>query len=217
MRRIPLISTLSFVFIASSVVLCLTVATSRASAQASGNTIDPLISNTLGLGVEAGYDVCHEAHVGAPYLNVVSRIRIGSVVGLEAGIGYRGEQRFSFEGPAGADYSAKVHSIPVTGSLLLFVPLAPSFTPYLVGGIGAHYVMLDYSPDINEFLGDRSKARFGYHLGFGLEIPLNNHVALLGDYRYLFVDNAFEKELEFDFSSTKYRSNTFAAGVVVYF
>jgi len=64
---------------------------------------------------------------------------------------------------------------------------------------------------------DKKKVRFGYHLGFGLEIPLNEQLALHGDYRYLFLDNAFEKELQFDFSGMKYRAHSISAGFAVYF
>jgi opacity protein-like surface antigen len=188
-----------------------------ASGQTSPFTPEPLISNTVGFGASAGYAVCPNAHIGAPQLQFLSRIRLGAVVGFEGMVGYTGEHRFSFITAAGEDLSASVHRIPVTGSLLLFIPLAPTFTPYLVGGVGAHYVILDYSEDINEAISDKSKTRFGYHLGAGLEIPLNEHVAILGDYRYLYVDNAFEEELQIDFSSAEYRSNHFSAGVVVYF
>jgi opacity protein-like surface antigen len=190
----------------------------RAMAQSQGPIVEPLISNTAGLGVQLGYTACPDAELGgAPYINLVSRFRFGAVLGLEAGVGYKGKQRFSFDAPTGEDYSAKVHSLPFTGSLILFIPLTPSFVPYLVGGVGAHYVVLDYSADLNETIGDKSKTRFGYHAGAGVEIALNNHVGLVGDYRYQFVDNAFEKELEVDFSNTEYRSSQLAAGIVVYF
>ena len=78
-------------------------------------------------------------------------------------------------------------------------------------------MILDYSSDVNGHIADKSKTRFGYHLGFGLEIPLNQHVALMGDYKYLFIDNAFEDDLDVDFNSTEYRASMISGGVVVYF
>lgn len=211
-------STTSRVFQSSIIVLMTTLCLlSSVHSQTTDQSPDPIISNTVGIGVQGGYHICHEADLAAPYLNVLARIRLGSILGLEGAIGYRGEQRFSFISDQGEDFSAKVHSIPATGSLILFIPLAPAFTPYCVGGLGAHYMILDYSADINTLLADRSKVRFGYHLGFGFEVPLNSHVVLVGDYRYQFIDNAFEKELQFDFSSTSYRSSAVAGGIIVYF
>jgi opacity protein-like surface antigen len=111
-----------------------------------------------------------------------------------------------------------VYIVPATASLIIYLPIAPNFTPYVLGGIGAHYVIEDYSQYLNNNnTPDRNKVRFGYQLGFGLELPLNNHLALIGDYRYLYIDNAFQKEIQYDFSSTKIRSHLINAGFLVYF
>lgn len=202
----------------AALIILLGVLSMTATGQTPQTTPEPMISNTLGFGAAAGYSICHDAHVGAVHLEFLSRIRLGSIMGLEGSVGYTGEHRMDFISKSGQDVAATLHSIPVGGSLLLFLPIAPTFTPYLVGGLAAHYVVLDYSEDLNNSgLGDDSRTRFGYHLGFGLEVPLNEHVALMGDYRYVHVDNAFEEELQVDFSSAKYTSNLFMAGVMVYF
>ena len=199
------------------VILLLCFCRPSASGQDTQLTTEPLISNTLGFGVTGGWSVCKDALRGAPQLQFLARIRLGAILGLEGMVGYVGEQQFHLSTSSGEQVTAAVHRIPLTASLILFIPLAPTFTPYLVGGLGAHYMILDYSAEMNETIPDKSQTRFGYHLGAGLEIPLNQHVALLGDYRYLYVDDAFEKELQVDFSSAEYRSSLFSAGVVVYF
>jgi opacity protein-like surface antigen len=179
---------------------------------------EPLVSNTIGLGPQVGYWQCHDVHEGTTYVGVLSRIRIGTIMAIEGAVGYTGEQKFNLSQETGEDVTASVHSVPATASLVLYAPIAPTFLPYVVGGVGAHYVILDYSNYLNDnFLADKKKIRFGYHVGFGLELPLNEHLALHGDYRYLFLDNAFEKELQFDFSGTSYRANSFSAGFAVYF
>lgn len=203
-------------FLGIMAVSCLLLATVSASGQTEGS--GPLISNTIGLGPQVGWHKCDDADHAAAYLSVVSRIRIASIMALEGVVGYIGDERFDWQHQTGLDLAATVHRFPVTGSLLVYAPIARQVMPYVLGGVGAHYMVLDYSQYINDnIVADQSKIRFGYHLGFGLEIALNEHLALHGDYRYLYVDNAFEKELQFDFSSTSYQTHTVAAGFVAYF
>jgi outer membrane protein W len=108
----------------------------------------------------------------AMYLGVLSRIRLGGIMALEGAAGYRGKQHFRLRSGTGEDFTAAVHSIPLTASLVLYVPLGPTFMPYVVGGLGAHYLILDYSEELNQqSIADKEKVRFGYHVGAGLEIP----------------------------------------------
>ena len=196
-------------------VLLWTVSTSSALSQAPQ---EPLISNTLGLGPQVGFYHCPEAVEGAPFLGLVSRIRLSNILALEAALSYVGKQSFDYSDETGQDIAATVYIVPATGSLIIYLPVAPNFMPYVLGGVGAHYVIEDYSQFMNNNgTSDRKKVRFGYQLGFGLELPLNKHLALQGDYRYLYIDNAFQRELQYDFSSTKLRSHLINAGFAVYF
>jgi len=198
-----------------ALVLLWMVSTSSALSQESQ---EPLISNTLGLGPQVGFYHCPEALEGAPFLGLVSRIRISNILALEGALSYVGKQSFDYSDETGQDIAATVYIVPATGSLIIYLPIAPNFLPYVLGGVGAHYVIEDYSQYMNNNgTPDRNKVRFGYQLGFGLELPLNSHLALQGDYRYLYIDNAFQKEIQYDFSSTKIRSHLINAGFLVYF
>jgi opacity protein-like surface antigen len=191
------------------------VSTSSALSQTSE---EPLISNTLGLGPQVGFYHCPDAIDGAPFLGLVTRIRLSNILALEGAISYVGKQSFDLSDETGQDIAASVYIVPATGSLVIYFPVAPTFMPYVLGGVGAFYVVEDYSQYLNNNnVPDRNKARFGYQLGFGLELPLNKHLALQGDYRYLYIDNAFQRELQYDFSSTKLRSHLVNVGFAVYF
>jgi len=189
-----------------------------AEGQTSETSSETSISNTIGFGAQVGYHNANDADGGSAYLGFLTRIRISSIVGLEGTVGYQTIEQYTFPSPTGEDLNAKVHSIPITASLILYLPSAPNFRPYVVGEICGHYVILDFSQYLNDnSVSDSEKMRFGYHLGFGLELPINDHLALHGDYRYLFVDKTFEQELQYDFSGTKFHAYQIAGGFVVYF
>lgn len=149
------------------------------------------IKNTFGIGPRAGYYKSTDADNGAWYGGIQARLRLGSVFGLEAAADYRSEETFKVSGPT---FEGEIHqrSYPLTASVLVFLPILPHFSPYLVGGGGWYYTKIDFSKSI-EALGFRDKTTrpFGWHVGGGLEFPITEHVALNADVRYIFMDTEF--------------------------
>ena len=74
-----------------------------------------------------------------------------------------------------------------------------------------YYSIYDYDGGfINP--GDDTEVNLGYHLGFGLDLPVNNSAALNVDYRYLFLDGSNDSIANKEFSG-----NVITAGLTFYF
>lgn len=167
---------------------------------------DDIITNTIGIGPRLGYYKADDADEGNAFGGVQLRARFNRVIGIEAAVEYRGGQEYGISDIQTVETSF----VPVTASALLFLPVDEHFQPYGVAGLGAYYTIYDtegFDDDIdNEF-------NVGYHLGFGLEIPFNNKVALNADYRYLFLNpDRNEQNLE----DTKFSGNAFTVGLMFY-
>ena len=174
------------------------------------NEVDATIENTFGIGPRLGYYKAEDADEGSFYGGLQARLRIGPVFGIEGAVDYRAGEEYSF----GA-YSVKTSSIPVTGSIMLFAPINEHFSPYGLAGIGAYYTRYDYDGSVaNVEFEDESTFNMGYHLGFGAEIPLNNHTAFSVDYRYIFLNPDNDEE---SFEDASFNSNVFTAGLMFYF
>lgn len=182
--------------ILSTLVLCLIA--SMAYAQ---NTV----KGKSGIGPRIGYYKAPDADDGTMFIGLQSRSR-GEIFGFELAAEYRGEQSYTVTGG-----ELTVKQIPVTGSLLMFVPIAPNFQPYGLVGLGAYYTIYDYDGGfVNP--GDDAEVNFGYHLGFGLDVPISSSAALNIDYRYLFLDGNEDRISEKNFSG-----NVITAGLTLYF
>ncbi len=168
------------------------------------------IRNTIGVGPRLGYYKAQDADAGNYYGGLQARLKLGAIVGVEGSVEYRAGQEYGF-----SDYTVTTSFVPVTASLLIFAPLSESLAPYGVAGLGAYYTNYSYS-EAAEALGfkDSSEFNLGYHLGFGLEIPLSRNVALNADYRYLFLNpgNNDESLMDADFNG-----NVITAGLMFYF
>lgn len=76
--------------------------------------------------------------------------------------------------------------------------------------------MIDYNEEAESIPGleDDHSVDFGYHLGFGLELPFNRNTALNVDYRYIFLDprsDSFGDVEDADFSG-----NVLTVGLMFY-
>lgn len=168
------------------------------------------IENTFGFGPRVGYYQADDADEGNFYGGIQFRGRFGQTLGLEAAVEYRAAQDFSFD-----DFEADTRMVPITGSLLLFVPFGPNFSPYGLAGLGAYYTLTDYSGDVEELgLEDFEEFNLGYHLGFGLEIPISSNVAFNADYRYLFLNPDDNEE---NLEGASFDGNTFTGSIMFYF
>lgn len=161
--------------------------------------------NKSGVGPRIGYYKAPDSEDGTMFIGLQTRSR-GEVFGFELAGEYRGEQSYST-----TSGELTVRQIPVTASLLAFVPVAPNFQPYGLIGLGAYYTFYDYEGGfVNP--GDDANMNFGYHLGFGLDMPLTESAALNVDYRYLFLDGDNDNLGDKEFSG-----NVITAGLTFYF
>lgn len=178
--------------------LLITVFAGSVSAQ------DFLLKDKSGFGPRIGYYKAPDAEDGTMFIGAQTRVR-GEIVGFELAAEYRGEQTYDV---TGGEISLK--QIPLTTSLLLFVPLAPNFQPYGLAGLGAYYNIYEYNGTFSN--STDAEVNLGYHLGFGLDLPLSENAALNADYRYLFLDSNND-----DFGDKEYSGNVITAGLTFYF
>lgn len=88
----------------------------------------------------------------------------------------------AFEGSA--DYRQKKFGsvtndfYPVQASLMLYLPLGLPVAPYALGGGGWYF-------SSNQTPGSKTVARFGPHVGAGLELFANRYFSIDADYRYI--------------------------------
>tara|TARA_R110002096_G_scaffold39845_6_gene108697 strand:- start:8843 stop:9409 length:567 start_codon:yes stop_codon:yes gene_type:complete len=163
------------------------------------------VKGKSGFGPRIGYYKAPDADDGTMFIGLQTRSR-GEIFGFELAAEYRGEQDYTVGGG-----KVTVSQIPVTGSLMIFVPIAPNFQPYGLAGLGAYYTIYDYDGGFVS-PGDDSEVNLGYHLGFGLDMPLSSSAALNVDYRYLFLDGNEDRISEKEFSG-----NVISAGLTFYF
>lgn len=168
------------------------------------------ISDTFGFGPKLGYYQAVDADEGNFFGGVQMRLRPGAYFGIEGSVEYRGGQTYGI-----ADYTVKTSFLPVTGSMLFFLPVSKNFAPYAVAGIGAYYTRYNYS-DSAEALGfsDTSDFNLGYHFGAGIELPISETLAFNADYRYLFLNPSTNEE---SFEGADFNSNIISAGLTFYF
>lgn len=179
-------------------VIAITALFSQANAQ------QYLIEDASGIGPKVGFYKAPDAEDGTMFIGLQSRTK-GKYLGAEFSIEYRGEQSYST-----TNGELTVRQIPLTGSLLLFAPLAQNFSPYGLAGLGAYYTIYDYE---GGFLnpGDDTDVNVGYHLGFGADVALSESAAFNIDYRYLFLDG------NDDITEKEYSGNVISAGLTFYF
>lgn len=170
---------------------------------------DITIENSLGIGPRLGYYKGNDADDGSFYGGLQLRARPSEVVGLEGSIEYRPGTESSFA-VGGAQQSVETKFVPVTGSLMLFLPV-DGFAPYGLGGVGAYYTIYDSEGSFDDDWD--SEFNFGYHAGFGLQIPFSSDASLNLDYRYLFLTPENENLPE----DADYSGNAFTASLMFYF
>lgn len=194
MKKSILLSFITLLFTAPSITI----------AQSSSD--DAAIKNTIGIGPRLGYYKAADADQGNFYGGVQARVRLGPVLGIEGSVDYRAGQKYEIAGQ-----SVTTKFVPVTGSVMLFAPINGEIAPYGLAGIGAYYTIYDYEGTFTDQ--NENNFNFGYHLGFGLEIPINSHAALNVDYRYMFLnpDDNEQSVQDADFSG-----NVFTAGLMFY-
>ncbi|MDZ7692718.1 MAG: porin family protein [Balneolaceae bacterium] len=173
---------------------------------AQSSSDDGAIKNTIGIGPRLGYYKAADADQGNFYGGAQARIRLGPVLGIEGSVDYRAGQEYEVAGQ-----SVTTKFIPITGSLMFFVPISGNIAPYGLAGVGAYYTIYDFEGTFTDQ--NENNFNFGYHLGLGLEFPISSNAALNVDYRYLFLnpdDN--EQSLE----DADFSGNVFTVGLMFY-
>ena len=151
------------------------------------------IENTVGVGPRVGWYQSTDADEGALYYGFQARLRWGSNIGLELAMDYRDNELFGAGTVDLRRLRAEVMYIPVSATLMIFVPVGSWLNPYGMAGVGWYYTIKEYqlmgagSAEIRRLLEDDSNFEPGYHFGLGIELPLTRNVALNFDARYLFL------------------------------
>lgn len=180
------------------------------------------IKNTLGLGPRVGYYKSTEAQEGGYYVGAQLRLRLGAYVGLEGAVDIRGKDLYELGRRNDTAITAEVRYVPVTASFLLFIPVSFNFAPYGLAGVGWYYSVVDYPQWVNnlppgERVDDKTDYKFGYHFGFGLELPLSRNFSLNGDYRYQFIGSPFKNEGSVEVNPKNSNGSVITAGLMIYF
>lgn len=168
------------------------------------------VESGLGIGPRLGYYEADDAEEGNFYGGLQLRARLSPIFGIEGAVDYRTAQEYNIAGT-----SVDVRQVPLTASALVFLPISEYIAPYGVAGLGAYYTITDIEDD-GEIPGveDENNVEFGYHLGFGLEVPFNNNVALNADYRYIFIDPSSDNFGDVD--DADFNSSAFTVGLMFY-
>jgi len=136
-------------------------------------------AQSLNLGAQLGYYKAQDADNGAFTGGAALRLKLSSVVGIEASISNRRERY--------ANGALTVRSWPVMVTGLIY-PL-----PILYGamGFGWYNVTFHYDQSMLPLLSDETTQKVGWHFGGGLEFPITTYILLTGDFRYVFLNYNF--------------------------
>lgn len=141
------------------------------------------------LGPQVGYFKSKDADAGKFMPGLVGRLKVSDVLGFEGSINYRQEEY------RGGFITAKSWPVMVTG--LLYV------VPALYAGIGAGWYNTALEYDMSKLpplfadasFTSETRQDFGWHLGGGLELPLDesHRSAFVADIRYVFLNYNFDQ------------------------
>lgn len=134
----------------------------------------------LSVGPRATYYTAQDADSGQWFPGVQARMRLTPDLGLEASIDYLNNDY----GPL-----TTIKTLPVQGSILAFINPGDIVKPFVLGGLGWYYTMVD-----GPFGYDNSSSRFGLHAGLGLEIALNKSLYLSGTYRHVWLKEVASRD-----------------------
>jgi opacity protein-like surface antigen len=162
------------------------------------------LKDKSGIGPRLGYYKAPDAEEGTMFIGAQARFR-GNILGAELAAEYRGKQTYSVTGG-----DINVSQLPVTTSLMAYLPISPNVQPYGLAGLGAYYSFYEYDGTFTE--GKDSEVNLGYHLGFGLDLALSESAAFNVDYRYLYLDGDNE-----DIPEKEYSGNVITGGLTFYF
>ena len=125
------------------------------------------------VGPRATYYTPQDADSGHWSPGAQARMHLSPDLGLEASIDYLKNNFGPF---------TTIKTFPVQGSLLAYITPGEIVKPFLLGGAGWYYTMVD-----GPFGYERYASRFGLHAGAGLEVIVNKSLYLSGSYRHVWL------------------------------
>jgi len=140
------------------------------------------------IGVHGAFTKARGAEDGNFLGGMHLELLMARILGVQGAIGYRSEEKFEVPLPSGPA-SLNVRIIPVTVSGKVYLPVAPTFSPYGVAGAGWYHTFFDYSAPLEATgLHDQDTNTFGWHLGAGLNLMVSPRVGLFAEGRWAFLD-----------------------------
>lgn len=126
------------------------------------------------LGPRAGYLRAAGAEDGAWFGGAQARLRLMDRLAAEGSIEFH-QEKFD---------NLTVTQYPVQVSALLFPISLEKIYLYILAGAGWYYTRFDFDPGAGD---DDTDGDFGWHVGGGVEIWLNETISVNGDIRYIFL------------------------------
>ena len=166
------------------VLACAATALLAAASVAAQSNSDPDAQWGAHVGVVTGPDA-DGAH---PSFGLHWRPRLTGALGLEVSAGY---ERLSWSGASG---TVDADHVPVEGSLLFFFFSTRRVQPYLLGGIGYHWVN-PYGGNPPAGATYQSQNLFALQCGGGVDVRAGGKLSLWVDGRWTFLDVAAVKNL----------------------
>ena len=131
-------------------------------------------------GIRAGYFKIRDADDGAWFGGAQVRFPLSEMFAVEGAIEFHAAD---FE-----DGEIEVVQYPLQASLLLFLmPQSAPISPYVLGGVGWYYTVVDFSGSLSGFDGETDHW-FGGHIGAGARALVGHSMAASADVRYIFIE-----------------------------
>jgi opacity protein-like surface antigen len=136
-------------------------------------------SGKFGLGVRGGLYKSNDADNMLLYGGAQVRWKLFPAMSLEGTLDYRASESYP--------NNRKITSYPLLVSALFYLMPGASFSPYVLGGVGWYYSKIEDSS------GSSTAYTPGFHVGAGLDIPLNPNIVFNADLRYFFLNYGDQK------------------------
>lgn len=137
-------------------------------------------AQSISLGPQLGYYKAQDADDGSYTGGVALRLKLMSILGVEASINNRQEKY--------ANGALTVRSWPVMVTGLIYpIPIV-----YGAMGFGWYSVTFHYDQSRLPLFTDETAQKVGWHFGGGLELPISSNFTLIGDFRYVFLNYDFK-------------------------
>jgi opacity protein-like surface antigen len=133
------------------------------------------------IGPRAGYVKPFDADEGTWFGGAQVRIYIGEHFALEGSIEFHRNEY--------SDGALAVTTFPVQVTGLLYPFKEAELKPYALGGIGWYYTTTDIDPPLVPASESQTDVLFGFHLGAGAELPLDEGMSLNADLRYIILSD----------------------------